>query len=493
MRRPERVPPACMLVRPAKTIITSLPKVSWFFWMPAPSPSPAATITVMEMMPQAMPNMVSMVRRLWAQSVPSVSRSRSWNDMALRRPIQLLQNDFLLLAEALEDLRLHAVGDAELHAKFFLALVGLGVGDLDRGLSLLVVNQRGFRDHQDIFLFFEEDFGIGAHVGLELPARVRDRDAHFKSGDVVLLLTERRNLGDLAGEFLVLEGFHDDARGLTEKNLADVRFIDLALHVNFADVAEGHDQGGLRAEHQDGTDRVADIYVAREDQAVNRADDRGVAQIFLRVFERSPGLRHLSFGFGNFCFGDGEGALRANLLVQRELIVFLRVLDETLGHHAIFVHLFGALHIELQERHIRAFRIDLVALQCGFGRIQRRFGGLQVCTGGAFGGLELDLVELRKQLALLHTFAVIHVKFFHDAAGFGLDLHFGKGLNLAGGYDHARQVTALRGSDLRRVNRAAGAEGRLDAISAARQHQQRDRAPNDAAAFFAVLPVFSVS
>jgi hypothetical protein len=32
-----------------------------------------------------MPNIVSMVRRLWAQSVASVSRSKSWNDMALRR------------------------------------------------------------------------------------------------------------------------------------------------------------------------------------------------------------------------------------------------------------------------------------------------------------------------------------------------------------------------------------------------------------------------
>src|SRR5229473_6116981 len=170
MRRPERVPPACMLVRPAKTIITSLPKVSWFFWMPAPSPSPAATITVMEMMPQAMPNMVSMVRRLWAQSVASVSRSRSWNDMALRLSVRLLQNHFLLLVEAFENLRLHAVGNAQLHAKFFLAVVGLGVRDLHGGFSLFVVNQRGFRHHQHVVLFFQHNLGIRAHVVLQLAA-----------------------------------------------------------------------------------------------------------------------------------------------------------------------------------------------------------------------------------------------------------------------------------------------------------------------------------
>src|SRR5258708_17166897 len=134
--------------------------------MPLPSPSPAATITVMEMMPQAMPNIVSIVRRLWAHSVASVSRSKSWNDMALRSSIELLQNDFLLLAEAFEDLRLHAVRDAQLHAEFFLAVVGLRVGNLHGGFSLLVVNQRRFRNHQDVFLFLEEDFRIGAHVGL---------------------------------------------------------------------------------------------------------------------------------------------------------------------------------------------------------------------------------------------------------------------------------------------------------------------------------------
>src|SRR6266446_4481517 len=128
--------------------------------MPLPSPSPAATITVMEMMPQAMPNIVSMVRRLWAQSVASVSRNRSWNDMALRGSIQLLQNDFLLLVEAFEDLRLHVVGNAQLHAEFLLAVVGLGVGDLHGGFSLLVVNQRGFRHHQHVFLFFQHNLGI---------------------------------------------------------------------------------------------------------------------------------------------------------------------------------------------------------------------------------------------------------------------------------------------------------------------------------------------
>src|SRR5260370_36681264 len=211
--------------------------------MPLPSTAPAATSRVIEMMPHAMPNIVSIVRRLWAQSVASVSRSKSWNDMALRPYSQLLQNDLLFLVEAVEDFCLHAVRNAQLHTEFFLAVFSLGVGNLNRSLSLFVINQRGFGNHQHVLLFLEEDFGVRAHIGLELAARIGNRDAHLESGHVVFLLAQWRNLGDLTGEFLVPERFHHDAGGLAEKDLPDVRFFDLALHVDFADVAQRHDQG----------------------------------------------------------------------------------------------------------------------------------------------------------------------------------------------------------------------------------------------------------
>src|SRR5256885_1919054 len=62
--------------------------------------------------------------------------------MVLRRSIQLLQNDLLFLVETFEDFRLHPVRDAKFYAEFFLAVVGLGVRDLDGSLSLFVVNER---------------------------------------------------------------------------------------------------------------------------------------------------------------------------------------------------------------------------------------------------------------------------------------------------------------------------------------------------------------
>src|SRR5579859_428780 len=96
--------------------------------MPSPRPSPAATMMVMEMMPQAMPNMVRSVRRFCAQRVTSVSRRRSRKDT---ERLRLLQNDFLFFGQAREDFGFDAVGDAELYADFLFAVGALGIGDFD--------------------------------------------------------------------------------------------------------------------------------------------------------------------------------------------------------------------------------------------------------------------------------------------------------------------------------------------------------------------------
>src|SRR5271157_853030 len=105
-----------MLVRPVKKIITSLPNVSCCLSIPVRMPSPPAIIRVMETTPQAIPNMVRNVLRLWAHRVAMVSASRSRKDTVVRLqpPARLLQNDLLLLVQAGKNLGLHAVGDAQL-------------------------------------------------------------------------------------------------------------------------------------------------------------------------------------------------------------------------------------------------------------------------------------------------------------------------------------------------------------------------------------------
>ena len=84
MSRPARIPPACMLVRPEKKIMMSLPKLSELRLSPTRRPSDAATISVIEMIPQVMPNMVRNVRSLCAQRVWIVSRKRSLRFMVAR-------------------------------------------------------------------------------------------------------------------------------------------------------------------------------------------------------------------------------------------------------------------------------------------------------------------------------------------------------------------------------------------------------------------------
>src|SRR5262245_20919957 len=159
-----------MLVRPANTIITSLPNVSWFFWMPSPSPSPAATITVMEMIPHAMPNIVSIVRRFCAHSVTSVSRSKSRKDTIC--PRILLENDLLLLVQPGKNFSLHAVRNSQLHIHLFLPVRAFSVRDLHLRLAIFVVNHRGFRCHQYVLLFFKQNLRVGAHVRFQLAAEV---------------------------------------------------------------------------------------------------------------------------------------------------------------------------------------------------------------------------------------------------------------------------------------------------------------------------------
>ena len=73
--------------------------------------------------------------------------------------------------------------------------------------------------------------------------------------------------------------------GWPEVDLADVALVDLALHIDLLDVAERHDQRGGGAQHENRADRVAHLHVAREDDAVDGRDDRGIAQLLLKLLE----------------------------------------------------------------------------------------------------------------------------------------------------------------------------------------------------------------
>src|ERR1700691_1201992 len=109
------MPPAGILVRQEKKIMMSLPKLSALCLRPTRRPWVAATISVIEMIPQVMPNMVRNVRSLCAHKVWIVSWNRSRRFMVGCIPVALLQDHLLAFIQPGKLIRLDAVGDPQLH------------------------------------------------------------------------------------------------------------------------------------------------------------------------------------------------------------------------------------------------------------------------------------------------------------------------------------------------------------------------------------------
>ena len=287
----------------------------------------------------------------------------------------MLEDDCVAGVEAGEDFGFGAVGDAGLDGDCAAAFFLVGVGDFDGGVAVLVVEDGLLGDGEDVLVLFEEDLGVGGHVGFELAAGVVDGDADLEGGDVIFLDAEGCDAGDLAEEGLVLEGFDLDAGGLAEVDLADVGLVDLALDVDLADVADGHDQGGGAAHDEDGADGVTEFDVAGEDDAVHGRDDGGVGELLFELFERGLGL--LDLGLRLMEFGGVDGDLGDGFVagVGGEEILLLGVVEGLLGDYAVLGHLEGAVVGVLVHGEVGGFGVDLVVLDGGFGGAGVGLGG----------------------------------------------------------------------------------------------------------------------
>ena len=110
----------------------------------------------------------------------------------------MLKDDGVAGFEAGKNFGFGAVGDAGFDVDFAAAVLFFGIGDFDGGVAVFVVEDGLFGDGEDVFVFFEEDLGVGGHVGFELAAGVVDGDANFEGGDVVFFDAEGGDLGDFA-------------------------------------------------------------------------------------------------------------------------------------------------------------------------------------------------------------------------------------------------------------------------------------------------------
>src|SRR5215510_368268 len=357
-----------------------------------------------------------------------------------RRLLPLLKNDLLFLAQPFEHLGPRAVADADLDRLAFAAFGLTRRRNFDRGAALLVVNHGAFGDEQRALVFFQDYLGVGGHVGAQQIARVVDRDFDLEGHYVVLIHAERRNLRDFAVEYLVLERLDLDPRRLVEFDDADVSLVNLAAHVDLADVAEHHHQRRRRAHIQDRRDRRPDLEVAREDHSADRrADCRVIQLLFGAVY---GGLRLCDLGLGLSDFRLAHGQLRARdvLAVQRQFVRAARVVIRLLRQHAVLQQPFGALEIALGEWHVWAFGFDFVFLQLGLGGLQVGFRADQRGFGFADARGQVLLVEFGQRLPGRDDVADLDLQLLDDAVGLGFDFYLGDGLDAASGDDRPRDV-----------------------------------------------------
>ena len=130
-----------------------------------------------------------------------------------------------------------------------------------------------------------------------------------------------------------------------------------------------------------------------------------------------------------------------------------------LGDDAFFGHLLGAFVGALEHRQVGTFGIDPVVFDgfgCGSRWLQRRPAGRLWARPGRRSRSDR---AARGGLTLLHLVADVHVELLDDAAGLGLHLDFGDGLDLAGGDDGAGYVAALGFAELGRVELGGVAAG----------------------------------
>ena len=172
-----------------------------------------------------------------------------------------------------------------LTAIFFMPSLALGLGMSTDAFLSLSYRMARFRNHQHIVMLVQNDLGVGGHLGFQFAAGIVDGNTHFESRHIVFLDAHGRDLGDMTGKGLVLEGLHANARRLSQIHLADIALIYLTLDVNLAGIAQRHDQRSARAQHQDGAHRIANFHVTRQHHAVDRRSDGRIAELLFELLQ----------------------------------------------------------------------------------------------------------------------------------------------------------------------------------------------------------------
>src|SRR5262249_38024857 len=143
------------------------------FWSPWPKAPSSVTATV----PQTIPKIVSEVRSFWLRMSRSICRTAPVGrgvrfEGGVVRVIRIPRgsgnllgrpfHDLGALLEAVQDLDVHAVGNAELDRGFLRLFLGGRAGQLDGGLLAAVLEEDdALGQHEDVFLLADDEIGVG--------------------------------------------------------------------------------------------------------------------------------------------------------------------------------------------------------------------------------------------------------------------------------------------------------------------------------------------
>src|SRR5437868_15101884 len=177
----------------------SLPSVCMCFFWSTLNPRPRPTRMITDAIPHTIPNIVRKARILWARKVENAWRRISERvmgalkgfrlpalcfrysekrlnrkpDSGSREPA-LLQHYLIAFFQPAQHFGLGAVRDPDIDGNLVLALFALRVRNFHRGLLVLVVQDRAFRNLQHTLVFVQDDFRVGGHLSFELAARILD-------------------------------------------------------------------------------------------------------------------------------------------------------------------------------------------------------------------------------------------------------------------------------------------------------------------------------
>ena len=282
-----------------------------------------------------------------------------------------------------------------------------------RGVGVHDVKAQGrVRDLDDVLPFRGNDRDIRRHARLQFQVQIGDRNDHVISHDVLHGDGRVAILHDLALKGPIGKGVNGEIHVLFDFDIADVGLGHVGVDLHPRQVVR--DKEEHRRIHRRGHG-LADIDVARDDDAIDGRVDRAVLQVDVGQFE--IGVLHLHGGLGLVKRGDGgiEIGLRRGVLVDQLLFALGRQLRQFQRRPGIGQVALALVHVGQVDR-----RVDLGHDLVGFDlRIPVReelldipgnlaaHGHVEHWVQGAGGSHDLrDIALGHRRRDVLHLFAV---------------------------------------------------------------------------------------